>query len=185
MQPEDKVYLLRLAHETIHRALRGDSQPPLPLEALAPALREPGAAFITLTIQHELRGCIGSLVARRPLAMDVQQNALAAAFEDPRFPPLTLDEFARIDLEISVLSSPEPLNYQGAEDLLKKLRPGIDGVILERGWNRATFLPQVWEQLPNPEEFLAHLCYKAGLPINAWHWSDIKVSTYQVEKFGA
>lgn len=183
LTPEEQQILLKLARETIGRALQGDPEPPPVPEPLTSRLQEPGAAFVTLTLGGTLRGCIGSLVARRPLVIDVRENALAAAFEDPRFPPLTLSEFPRLHIEISVLTAPQPLSYDGPDDLLRKLRPEVDGVIIERGWQRATFLPQVWEQLPNPVEFLEHLCYKAGLPINAWRWPDLKVSTYQVEKF--
>jgi len=92
-------------------------------------------------------------------------------------------ELANIVIEVSVLTAPQPLDFDGPEDLIRKLRPHIDGVIIEHGWNRATFLPQVWEQLPSPEEFLSHLCYKAGLPGNAWRWPDLEVSIYQVEEF--
>lgn len=183
LTPEEQRALLKLARETIGRALQGNPEPPPAPEPLTPRLQEPGASFVTLTLGGTLRGCIGSLVARRPLVIDVRENALAAAFEDPRFPPLTLPEFSRLHIEVSVLTAPQPLPYDGPDDLLRKLRPEVDGVIIERGWQRATFLPQVWEQLPNPVEFLEHLCYKAGLPVNAWRWPDLKVSIYQVEKF--
>ncbi|HOT91376.1 MAG TPA: AmmeMemoRadiSam system protein A [Anaerolineae bacterium] len=183
LTPEERQYLLALARETITEATTGrkpaGERPPVP-----PRLKEPGAAFVTLhTRGGELRGCIGSLVAHRPLVEDVRENALAAAFRDPRFPPLSAAELKNIVIEISVLTQPQPLDFDGPDGLIRKLRPNVDGVIIEHGWNRATFLPQVWEQLPVPEEFLAHLCYKAGLPINAWRWPDLKVSIYQVEEF--
>lgn len=180
---EEKQILLRLAREAIREALSGASMPELALQALPPRLREKGAAFVTLTLDGQLRGCIGSLSAHRPLALDVQRHAVDAAFDDPRFPPLTDLEFLPLRIEISVLSEPQPLAYTDPDDLLRKLRQGIDGVILERGWNRGTFLPQVWEQLPERELFLSHLCQKAGLPSNAWKWPDIRISLYQVEKF--
>jgi AmmeMemoRadiSam system protein A len=131
----------------------------------------------------DLRGCIGSLMAHRSLMEDVRHNALAAAFEDPRFSPVQVRELSNLVVEVSVLSAPEPLDFDGPDDLIRKLRPNVDGVLIERGWNRATFLPQVWEQIPDPEEFLGHLCRKAGLPANAWRWPDLQVSTYQVEMF--
>lgn len=180
---EEKQTLLRLAREAIREALSDASMPEIALETLPLRLRENGAAFVTLTLDGQLRGCIGSLSAHRPLVLDVQRHAVDAAFDDPRFPPLTDLEFAPLRIEISVLSEPQPLFYADPDDLLRKLRPEIDGVILERGWNRGTFLPQVWEQLPEPEVFLSHLCQKAGLPSNAWKWPDIRISLYQVEKF--
>ena len=180
---EEREYLLALARSTIAEAAgrkpAAEPRPPAPHR-----LHAPGAAFVTLhTRDGNLRGCIGSLMAHRPLIEDVRENAIAAAFRDPRFPPVKAAELANIVIEVSVLTAPEPLDFDGPEDLMRKLRPHIDGVIIEHGWNRATFLPQVWEQLPSPEEFLGHLCYKAGLPSNAWRWPDLEVSIYQVEEF--
>lgn len=180
---EERQILLTLAREAIREALSDAAAPELALEQLPPRLQAKGAAFVTLTLDGQLRGCIGSLQAHRPLAADVQRHAVDAAFDDPRFPPLMDSEFPTLRIEISVLSEPQPVAYTDPQDLLQKLRPGVDGVVLERGWNRATFLPQVWEQLPEPEQFLGHLCQKAGLPANAWRWPDIKISLYQVEKF--
>jgi AmmeMemoRadiSam system protein A len=133
-------------------------------------LDAPGAAFVTLTIDGALRGCIGSLEAWRPLADDVRSNALSAAFGDPRFPPLGADEFANTAIEVSVLSAPEPFPIASRADAIARLRPGVDGVILEAGGRRGTFLPQVWEELPEPAEFLDHLARKAGLRYG--YWSD-------------
>lgn len=180
---EEKQILLRLARDAIREALKGNPLPEIDLATLPPRLQAKGAAFVTLTLQGQLRGCIGSLMAHRPLALDVQQHAVDAAFDDPRFPPLTDLEFRPLRIEISVLSEPQPLIFSSPEELLQKLRPGVDGVVLERGWNRGTFLPQVWEELPEPEEFLSHLSRKAGLPANAWRWPDIQIKVYQVEKF--
>jgi AmmeMemoRadiSam system protein A len=180
---EEREYLLTLARETIAEAT-GHKSAAGPRLSAPPRLNAPGAAFVTLhTRAGELRGCIGSLMAHRPLVEDVRENALAAAFRDPRFPQVKAAELANIVIEVSVLTAPQPLDYDGPEDLIRKLRPNMDGVIIEHGWNRATFLPQVWEQLPSPEEFLGHLCYKAGLPSNAWRWPDLEVSIYQVEEF--
>jgi len=184
LSSKERQFLLSFARKTIEHAARGESSSEPAESDMTARLWAPGAAFVTLhTRAGDLRGCIGSLVAHRALIDDVRANALAAAFEDPRFSPVTLREMPDLVVEISVLTAPEPLVYQGPEDLVCKLRPGIDGVILERGWNRATFLPQVWEQLPEPEEFLAHLCYKAGLSPNTWRSHDLKVSIYQVEEF--
>ena len=181
-------YLLTLARATIANAVGAKSSIALP-DPL-PRLTTPGAAFVTLHTRRDdlrgeprLRGCIGSLEARRPLVEDVRENAIAAALHDPRFSPVKAAELDNLVVEVSVLTAPQPLDFDGPDDLLRKLRPNIDGVLIERGWNRATFLPQVWEQLPSPEDFLGNLCYKAGLPPNAWRWPDLKVSIYQVEKF--
>lgn len=184
LNEEEKTYLLRFARQIITQTLRGIDAEWEITDQMSAQLKKPGAAFVTLhTRDGLLRGCIGSLRARVPLIEDVKNNAKAAAFEDPRFPPLSLRELPHIIIEISVLSPPQPLHYSDAADLVQKLRPGVDGVVLEKGWHRATFLPQVWDQLSTPTEFLGNLCYKAGLPANAWKDNDIKISTYQVEEF--
>lgn len=153
-----------------------------PPDAEAPWLQEPGATFVTLKLHGELRGCIGTLTARSPLREDVAYNARAAAFHDSRFPPLSRGEFPGIDLEVSLLSPLEPIPHAGEAHLLTLLRPGLDGVVLEWGSCRGTFLPQVWEQLPDPKDFLDHLKRKAGLPRNAWN-EGIKASRYTVARF--
>jgi len=189
LSQEQGNYLLKVARRTIEEALRlpsiGETDGPGTAETGHPDwLEAPAAAFVTLhTRSGDLRGCIGSLMARRSLIEDVRSNALAAAFEDPRFPRLTADELPGIVIEVSVLTAPEPLAYADAQELVHKLTPNIDGVILEQGWHRATFLPQVWDQLPMPEEFLNHLCYKAGLSVTAWRTGDLAISTYQVQEF--
>lgn len=141
-----------------------------------------GATFVTLTQGGQLRGCIGSLEAHRPLVDDLERNARAAAFDAPRFPPLAEDELDRTRVEVSILSKPEPMHFATEADALAQLRPGVDGIILEAGWQRATFLPQVWEQLPRPAEFLAHLKRKAGLPVDYWS-EDVRLQRYTVEKY--
>lgn len=146
------------------------------------ALHQPGATFVTLTQRGELRGCIGSLEAWRPLEQDVRANAKAAAFRDPRFLPLPADELAATRVEVSLLTAAVPLNFSSEEDAINQLRPGIDGVILESGLHRGTFLPQVWDSLPEPRLFMAHLKQKAGLPPNFWS-SDLKLSRYEVQKW--
>lgn len=176
---EDRGHILtQLARASIARALGEPVEaPPHP-----DWLDAPGAAFVTLTREGELRGCIGSLEARRSLAEDVEENARLAAFADPRFPPLSREEFADTRVEVSVLSPAEPLAFSDEADALRRLRPGVDGVILEYGRHRATFLPQVWRQLPDPRDFLAHLKRKAGLPADFWH-PDIRLYRYTVEKY--
>lgn len=139
--------------------------------------------FVTLKVGGQLRGCIGSLVGREPLADGVRANALNAAFNDPRFSPLTEAELDRVSIEVSVLTESQPLAYESATDLISKLRPKIDGVTVRQGFASATFLPQVWEQLSDAKAFLSHLCMKAGMPGDAWRQGDLEVETYQVQYF--
>jgi len=170
--------LIALARAAIARQL-GEAVCEMPHP---PWLDEPGAVFVTLTRHGELRGCIGSLSARRALGHDLEANARAAAFDDPRFPPLGRDEWPDLRVEVSLLSAAEPLSCADEADALAQLRPGIDGVILEYGWYHSTFLPQVWDQLPEPRDFLAHLKRKAGLAPDFWA-KGMKLSRYTVEKF--
>ena len=142
-------------------------------------LQKPGACFVTLTRDGALRGCIGSLEACRPLLDDLRSNALTAALRDPRFPPLTAAELPDVDIEVSVLGTPQALVFSSEAEALSRLRPGIDGVILTAGGSRATFLPQVWEQLPAPADFIGRLKQKAGLPANYWG-PDVRLATYPV-----
>lgn len=174
--------LLKLARGAIAERLGLPAPAPRSGEARRPELALPGATFVTLTRDGELRGCIGTLKARRALGDDVRVQACAAAFDDPRFPPLTADEFPAVRVEVSVLGEPRELPVESEADALRKLRPGIDGVILARDGKRATFLPQVWAELPDPGEFLAQLKLKAGLPANFWD-ARIALQTYPVEKF--
>jgi AmmeMemoRadiSam system protein A len=139
--------------------------------------------FVTLKIKDRLRGCIGNLTSDTPLASGVRRNAINAAFHDPRFAPLSTSELDRVEIEISILSEPQPLKYRDGDDLINKVRPHIDGVIIRKDLASATFLPQVWEQLPRSQDFLAHLCMKAGLAADAWHNPELEVSTYQVQHF--
>jgi AmmeMemoRadiSam system protein A len=179
----EKQTLLTLARETIANALRNKPEPVVEVAALSENLREKGASFVTLTRRGNLRGCIGSLEAYQSLALDVREHAYQAAFEDYRFPPLTLAELPDIHIEISRLTTPQVLTYDNPADLPAALKPGVDGVILEDGFRRATFLPQVWEQLPNPEEFLSHLCAKMGAPADLWRKKKLGVRIYHVEEF--
>ena len=183
LSPEERVFLLNLARASIEHVAEGKDAPKVDTDAVPQSLRRPGASFVTLAKKGSLRGCVGSLEARRPLALDVQQNGLGAAFRDPRFPPVRPEEVHDLHIEISVLSEPRRLAYDGAQDLLAKLRPGVDGVVIEQEWHRATFLPQVWEKLPEKDQFMERLCLKAGLPADAYRRGDLDVLTYQVNKF--
>ena len=179
----DRQYLLKLARETIVLRLHKEELPPLDSDTLPESLSGDGACFVTLTKRGALRGCIGSLEPRRLLVEDVRKNAAAAAFSDPRFPPVSVQELDDLQIELSILSAAQPLSYNGPDDLIAKLRPGVDGVFIESGWNRATFLPQVWEKLPDPDQFLGQLCRKAFLDTDAYRRPGLKVSIYQVLKF--
>jgi hypothetical protein len=145
-------------------------------------LQQNGASFVTLTKNNELRGCIGSLQSYQTLADDVRSNAIAAAFHDTRFAPLSRDEYNQIKVEVSVLSPMQTVDFVSQADLLAKLRPNIDGVVMEYAGHRGTFLPQVWEQIPDKQSFLNQLKLKAGLPIDFWD-NGIKVERYQVSKY--
>ncbi len=170
--------LLKLARSEIASKL-GQT---VPSTKQASWLADPGASFVTLTRKGTLRGCIGTLEAHRPLGLDVRENAVAAAFHDPRFMPLTLAEFEETRVEVSLLSPSEQLVVVNEADALISLRPGIDGVVFEYGHYRSTFLPQVWEQLPEPAEFMAHLKHKAGLPVDFWA-EQVRLSRYTVSKW--
>jgi AmmeMemoRadiSam system protein A len=145
-------------------------------------LQQYGACFITLTRDTKLRGCVGTLRPHRALAEDVKANAVAAAFRDPRFPPVAAGEFPVVALEISVLSAVEPMRFDDEADALRQLRRGIDGLVFEYGYHTSTFLPQVWEDFKEPTEFVAHLKYKAGLPPDFWD-KDVRLSRYTVFKW--
>ena len=147
-----------------------------------PDFAKAAATFVTLTQNGQLRGCIGSLEARRPLATDVAENAVAAAFSDPRFPPLRRGELEQTRVEVSLLDKPRPMQFDDEEDVLRQLCPGVDGLILTCGHHRATFLPQVWESLPTPRLFLEHLKLKAGLPADFWS-PNLTLSRYGVQKW--
>ncbi len=179
----EKQTLLRIAREAIEHAARRGKPPLSDPSSLPPVLLEKGASFVTLTIDGRLRGCIGALESYQPLAEDVREHAVSAALEDPRFPPVSEAELSRIRIEISRLTAPKELEYSTSDDLLRKLRPHIDGVILKHGQRRATFLPQAWEKIPDPVEFLEQLCYKMGERGNLWRNARLQVYTYQVEEF--
>ncbi len=172
--------LLELARESIQHGLTEQGPLEPAINDYPQELREPGAAFVTLRIHGQLRGCIGSLEAHRPLVEDVADNAYAAAFRDPRFPQLTEREMPELDISISILSKPEPMSFESEQDLVAQLQPGIDGLILQSAGRRGTYLPSVWESLPQPAEFFNSLKTKAGLPSD--HWADdVKVWRYHTE----
>ena len=179
----EKQTLLHLAREALECGVRRKLIPPVDKSLLSVALHENGASFVTLTMNGNLRGCIGTLEAYQPLAEDVREHAVAAALEDPRFPPVTENDLSNIQLEISRLTTPTLLEYSSSEELLRKLRPHVDGVLLTDGRRRATFLPQVWEKIPDPVEFLDALCSKMGARHNLWRDTKLQVYVYQVEEF--
>jgi AmmeMemoRadiSam system protein A len=176
--------LINLAHDSIEHGLKYGRALQIDTTDYHSELREKRATFVTLTINHQLRGCIGMLEAHRPLIEDVVHNAFAAAFSDPRFPPLTSGELSQLEIHISILNPAESLAFSSEADLINQLRPGVDGLILEDGRNRGTFLPSVWQSLPNPKDFFDQLKLKAGLPIN--HWSaSLQVKRYTTTSFPA
>lgn len=178
MSTDKGAVLLRLARHAIERALgAGQSD-----REQAPWLAEPGATFVTLRSHGRLRGCIGSLEAQRPLVQDVSYNAVAAALRDPRFLPLTSEELPETELEVSLLSPLEPIRFLDEADALRQLRPGLDGVVLEYQGRRGTFLPQVWDELPDPRRFLRQLRRKAGLAEDFWS-PEIRLYRYTVAKW--
>jgi len=170
--------LLTIARAEISRVLKV----PCPADETAPWLAEHGACFVTLTQSGELRGCIGSLQAHRPLLADLKSNAVSAALRDPRFTPLTVEELDITTVEVSLLSKSQEMQVRGEADALAQMRPGVDGIIFEYGRYRSTFLPQVWENLARPRDFLAMLRRKAGLPDDFWA-EDVKLSRYTVTKW--
>ncbi len=182
LSPADRNRLLDIALHSIKHGLEHGRPFAVELDPLSQPLREKGASFVTLECHGRLRGCIGTLEAHQPLATDVADNAFQSAFCDPRFPPLDKSELPGLDIHISVLSNPEPMHFTSEEDFISQLRPGVDGVILQEGRRRGTFLPAVWEDLPNPEDFARHLKLKAGLPPDYWS-ETIRAYRYTAEYF--
>jgi MEMO1 family protein len=175
--------LIKLARQTIAERLGKQPIPVDPRTLADGAFQDHRGTFVTLTINKQLRGCIGNLDATESILAGIQRNAINAAFHDPRFSPLNARELDEVDIEVSILTEPEPLEYGNSKELLSKLQTHVDGVILRKGSASATFLPQVWEQLPRPEQFLSHLCMKAGLPSDDWKKSRLDIMTYQVQYF--
>ncbi len=177
-----KHYLLQLARSVILNHLGEKTSGPLPASS-TPEFMEKRGCFVTLHANGRLRGCIGIIEPIKTLIAAVKEYAVHAGFHDPRFSPVTLQEMKHITIEISILTKPAPLNFQNADDLKKQLKPGVHGVILTHGHHRATFLPQVWDQLPGMEDFLGHLCQKAGLEKTCWKDAKTAVEVYEVAVF--
>lgn len=183
---EEAQILLKLARACIKGKLKKNS---LEIKHLSQKisqdiLRVKRGVFVSLHKRGKLRGCIGNIEPVKTLGNGVKENAVYAAFKDSRFPPLTLDELAGVDIEISILTAPEKMDYTDARDLITNLIPHTHGVIIIKNHHKATFLPQVWDQLPDPQDFLTHLCIKAGLAGDEWEKGGLTIHTYQVQSFG-
>jgi len=184
LTPKDIDLLFDIARTALHKTIiEGEHHWQPDLAQLPRVLHQPAATFVTLYTRGKLHGCIGSVEPRLPMAWDVAKNAIAAARHDPRFPVLRHDELDDTEIEISILTPLQELPYSSLEDLLNKIRPGIDGVMVERGWQRGLLLPQVWEQIPDPQEFLAHVALKAGASPDIYLDPRTKVYTFQVHNF--
>jgi AmmeMemoRadiSam system protein A len=183
LTPEEQLYLLKLARQSLEKGVCGEELPQIDVDSLSERMRAYGASFVTLTRRGNLRGCIGALEPYQSLVEDVREHAVAAALDDYRFPPVQPDELPEISIEISRLTTPTPLEYGRPEELLQSLRPGVDGVILHDGIRRATFLPQVWEKIPQADIFLSQLCMKMGSSPDTWRRKKLNVEIYQVEEF--
>ncbi len=170
LDKDESRLLLDIAWKSIESGLHDGPALKVTNQQMDGKLATKSASFVTLTKNNQLRGCMGNLQASEALAQSVANTAYNAAFRDPRFPPLSADELALTSMDISVLSSMQAMTVSSREDLLAKLQPGIDGLLIEDGRHRSTFLPKVWESLKNPEDFISHLMRKAGLPAD--HWSD-------------
>lgn len=179
----DRTWLLQWARTSVETVVQSRRLPDVDPATIPSSARATRAAFVTLTRQGRLRGCIGNLIANRPLYAAVMENARSAALRDPRFPPVSPAELSGLRIEISVLGEPTLLPYDSPADLLRRLRPGQDGVVLQIGSRTSTFLPQVWEHLPEPADFLDALARKAGAAPDAWREPETRVSIYQVEAF--
>jgi len=181
--PAQRSTLLELARASIRYGLAHGEEMPVVEAKYEPALCELRATFVTLRLRGRLQGCIGMLQATRPLVRDVAHNAYAAAFDDPRGIDLTEADIDALDIHISILTPPETLNVASEDELIRVIRPGIDGLILEDSYHRGTLLPSVWENLPEPRAFIRHVKVKAGLREDYWS-ANMKVARYQTESFG-
>lgn len=182
INPDERQALLRLARSTIEKSLGLCAAVERPMFE-SELFRKPLGCFVTLEAAGQLRGCIGNIEPHKPLLEAVMDNAISAAFHDPRFPSMTRKEWSDISIEISILTEPKPLEAASAPERLDKLLPGVHGVILSRGYRRATFLPQVWSQLPDKRTFLEHLCRKAGMEGRCWEDSQTQIDVYEAEHF--
>ncbi len=185
LSEEKAGVLLELARKTVAQRLGivYEGSPDLEKTLNDPAFEARMGTFVTLTMDKQLRGCIGNLAPDHTVRQGVQENALNAAFNDPRFPALSPDEFEKVRIEISLLTVPVKLEYNNPDELLDSLTPGVDGLIIRKGMHSSTFLPQVWEQLPDKQSFLGHLCLKAGLPPDEWKKGELAVHAYRVQSF--
>ncbi len=189
MKNEHKIYLLMIARKSIADNLGikwegyKEGYELLKMEKPKTEIHDVKGTFVTLTIEGDLRGCIGQIIPHDPIDITVRDNAVSAAIHDPRFPALTVDEFHRTEIEVSILSKPVQLKYKDANDLLEKIEQGKHGLILKYGGHSATFLPQVWEEIATKQEFLTHLCMKARLFPDEWRTGKLEISTYTVEFF--
>lgn len=179
---QNRNRLKTLARESIAYGLNHHQAVPVDLATCSQALQEQGASFVTLLLNQQLRGCIGTLSAYQPLAQDVAEHAYAAAFNDPRFKPVSREEAEQLEIKVSILNPAKEMCFSSEEDLLSQLQPNIDGLILHYKNHQATFLPSVWQQLATPQDFLNHLKQKAGLTINDWS-QDMKISRYTTTSF--
>ncbi|MEW6673819.1 MAG: AmmeMemoRadiSam system protein A [Thermodesulfobacteriota bacterium] len=180
---DDRLVLLKLARSVITSELLGNKSIVVNPKDISPAMRQKSGCFVTLHKEGSLRGCIGTIEPTTSLLSCVEANAINAAFRDPRFSPLSGKELDEIDIEISVLTAPRMLNFKDGDDLKNQLVAGVHGVILSQGYRRATFLPQVWMQLPQKEDFLEHLCLKGCMTPSAWKDPQTRVEVYEVEYF--
>ncbi|MDH5391709.1 MAG: AmmeMemoRadiSam system protein A [Gammaproteobacteria bacterium] len=182
LSEEDQKTCIDVARASILYGLKTGKPHLINTEEYSAALQQQLASFVTLYKNSQLRGCIGSLEAHQPLINDIAEHAYAAAFHDPRFPALLEDEFKQLSLEISVLNPPQAMSFVNEQDLLQQIRPGIDGLILQYDFNQGTFLPSVWQQLPDKKDFFNHLKVKAGLTTDWWN-DNVSVSRYQTLSF--
>lgn len=183
MSKQEQKILLQIARDSINYGLEHQARLIIPLEQYAQHLKNPQACFVTLNKNQQLRGCIGTLVARSPLVQEVADSGYSAAFLDRRFSQVTKEEIPYLQIHISILTNPIAMHFASEQDLLSQLKPGIDGLILKVGNLSGTFLPSVWEQLPNPKDFLSHLKNKAGLPQDYWS-NQVEMFRYETEMFG-
>jgi len=183
LEDKDRRILLKLARSAIISELMKDRNIIAKPKDVSPLLKEKRGCFVTLHKGGSLRGCIGTIEPTTALISCVEENAINAAFRDPRFSPIDRDEVDAVDIEISVLTVPREIKHTNREDLKKQIIPGVHGVILSQGYRRSTFLPQVWEQLPQKEDFLEHLCLKGGMSRSAWRELSTRVEVYEAEYF--
>ncbi|MFH1771567.1 MAG: AmmeMemoRadiSam system protein A [Candidatus Omnitrophota bacterium] len=184
--PEEKQFMLSLARDTLESYIRYNKIPKIDLDKLSDSLKSPGPCFVTLNKKnYGLRGCIGMFSFDTPLYKNIISRTIAAATQDYRFPVVRAEELKDIKVEVSILTEPQPLQFKDPDDLLNNLQVFVDGVILYTSYGSSTYLPQVWEQLPDKEQFLTHLCQKHGAPGDFWktNYKQLRVETYQAIHF--